>query len=84
MKSDEITIRRGIQVNTDIASFSAYNAALLPDGSIEVYLTFTTDQDHEFTLHLGDTFPVRDQTWRLDRVEDAGKPNWHIALRRVK
>lgn len=83
MENDEIVIRHGIQVNTDIGSFSADNAALLPDGSVEIYLTFTTDEDHEYTLHPGDVFPVRDETWKLAEVANAGDPNWQIVLHRV-
>ncbi|MEV0401950.1 DUF6406 domain-containing protein [Actinoallomurus sp. NPDC050550] len=84
MKHGEIGLRNGIQVNTDLGSFSAFNATLLSDGTKEVYLSVSTDETRHYTLGLGDTFPVRDQTWKLDQIENAGKPNWYIVLRRLE
>jgi hypothetical protein len=84
MKVDQIVLWRNVQANEDIGSFSAYNAALLPNGSPEVYLTFATDEEYEYTLHLGDTFPVRDQVWKLDKVENAGTKDWVVVLQRVE
>lgn len=84
MKAGEIALRHGIQVNIDLGSFSAYNAAVLPDGSTEVYLAISADGEHEYTLHPGDIFPVRDQIWKLDYVENSGQPDWLVVLRRVE
>jgi hypothetical protein len=36
-----------------------------------------------YVLQLGETFPVRDETWKLDRVEDASSPDWRVYLVRV-
>jgi hypothetical protein len=84
MTVNEILVWHGIQANEDIGSFSAYNAAVLPDGSTEVYLAVTAGDEYEYTLHPGDTFPVRDQTWKLDHVENPGQPDWLVVLRRVE
>ncbi|GAA2253586.1 hypothetical protein GCM10010402_05900 [Actinomadura luteofluorescens] len=38
----------------------------------EVILFVRDDGENEFTLRLGDTFPVGDQTWKVDRIEEIG------------
>jgi hypothetical protein len=35
------------------------------------------------TVHVGDTFPVNDQTWKLDRVENPEGSDWTVVLTRV-
>lgn len=84
MPIDEVWLSHGIQANEDIASFAALWPALHPDGKIEVTLAVGAEAEHEYLLHPGDTFPVRDQTWKVDRVENPGKPTWEIRLVRVK
>jgi hypothetical protein len=83
MEADEIVVWHGVQVNRKLGSFSAYNAAVLPDGSTEVYLAITAGDEYEYTLHLGDTFPVRDEIWKLHHVENPGQRDWLVVLRRV-
>jgi Family of unknown function (DUF6406) len=84
MPEEKAELTHGTQVNYWIASFGCYTPVLLPDGAIEVLLTLETDEEHEFTLHPGDTFPVRDQTWKLDRVENAeDRANWRVHIVRV-
>lgn len=84
MRDGEIALRNGIQVNVDIGSLSSFNAARLPDGTEEVYLSVSNDEERECTLRVGETFPVRDQIWRLDDVVNAGSADWNIVLRRVE
>lgn len=85
MTLDEIGLRPNRQRNTDIGSFAAVNVHGGVDGGPpEVDLVVETDEEHDFVLHPGDTFPVREQTWKLDRVENPGSHNWTVVLSRVK
>jgi hypothetical protein len=84
MEVNKILLWHGVQANEDIGSFGVFNAVALPDGTPEVYLAVTTDKEYEYTLHPGDTFPVRDQTWKLDRVEDPGGSDWTVVLTKVE
>ncbi|MGI5233542.1 DUF6406 domain-containing protein [Actinoallomurus iriomotensis] len=34
--------------------------------------------------HVGDTFQVSDQTWKLDRVEGLGSRDWTVVLTKVE
>ncbi|GAA4634114.1 hypothetical protein GCM10023196_074350 [Actinoallomurus vinaceus] len=79
----EIFLKHGRQRNTSIGSFGVFNAVALPDGSAEVYLAVTSDKEDEYTLHVGDTFRVSDQIWKLDRVEGLGSRDWTVVLTRV-
>lgn len=87
MPIDEVWVSDGIQANEDIASFGAVNVFRGSEGTTEVDLhVFLPDLKEEVAhvLHPGDTFLVRDQTWKLDHVENPDKPNWEIRLVRVK
>src|SRR2546426_538749 len=83
IQDGEIGLRNSIQVNDNLGNFSAFNAVRLPDSTEEVYLSLSTDETRQYTLSPGDTFPVRDQNWKLDRVENSGTPNWYVVLRRI-
>lgn len=83
MDIDEIVIRRGHLVNEDIGSFGVVYAGQ-PDGQpVTVRLSVGTEEEHHYDLHPGDTFPVRDQVWKLDRVEDLQTRSWRVVLVRV-
>lgn len=49
-----------------------------------VAISTMDDSEHDFILHPGDTFPLGDQTWRLDHVKDAGKRNSTVILARIE
>ncbi|MFE9967139.1 DUF6406 domain-containing protein [Streptomyces sp. NPDC005525] len=51
--------------------------------SVSVALVVATDAERDYDLGLGDTFPVRDETWTLDRVENLPNPDWWVVLRKV-
>jgi hypothetical protein len=44
------------------------------------------DTEARHSLAPGDVFPVQDQEWKLDRIEDLYSPsgNWTVVLTRVK
>jgi len=83
MSGTEITLRAGIQASTGAASFGCPAPLVYPDGRVAVPLDVGTDADHEYLLHPGDTFPVRDQTWRLAWVDNPGADNWTVCLVRI-
>jgi Family of unknown function (DUF6406) len=40
--------------------------------------------EQDFKLRPGDTFPLREQTWKLDRVETSSGSDWTVVLTRVE
>ncbi|GLY74100.1 DUF6406 domain-containing protein [Actinoallomurus iriomotensis] len=84
MSSDSITLRNGLQANVSIGSFAIINVDAREGHPLVVRLGVVDDEEHRYNLHPGDTFPVRDQTWKLDRVENPGSPDWTIVLTRVE
>ena len=87
MPLEQAVLNHGTVVNGTTACFGCISAYRLPDGTIEaivVVMPNASDSHEEFTLHPGDTFPVRDQTWKLDHVENAeDRANWRVHIVRV-
>lgn len=90
MPQTEIAISQGIQINANVAYFAASPPFLLDDGTLEVDVhTFVEDeggdddQEQTHVLHPGDTFQVRDQTWKLDHVENLDTDDWLVYIVRV-
>lgn len=85
MTLDEIRLRPSWLANTEIGSFGAINVhAGVDGGPPEVDLVVKTDEEHDFVLHPGDVFPVRDQTWKLDHIEKPDSRDWTVVLSRVE
>jgi hypothetical protein len=78
-----MVLRHGTVVNGAAARFACLDPAVYPDGTVEVKLVVMGQARQQHILHLGDTFPVRDQIWKLDRVENPGEPKWLVYLVRV-
>jgi excisionase family DNA binding protein len=82
---DDIALTHCMQAKPDIGRKGVVCVTEGRDGVPEVLLSVVVDgQDHDVTLHPGDTFPVADQTWKLDRVESPGGRDWTIVLARVE
>lgn len=77
----EVTLRSGTQASAGAASFACPAPQVYPDGRIAIILDVSTG--HEYLLHPGDTFPVHDQTWQLDRVDNPGTDHWRVRLVRI-
>jgi hypothetical protein len=85
MSVDRILLWRGVQANEDIGSFAViYVYQPHEDRDPEVRLAVETDEDRTYDSYPGDTFCVRDQTWKLDRVEDPGGSDWTVVLTKVE
>ncbi|MCO6011028.1 hypothetical protein NE236_39340 [Actinoallomurus purpureus] len=83
MPAGRIFLSNGIQANEDIGSFAVIHVDARADHPLTVRLGVVTDEEHRYTLSPGDSFPVRDQTWRLEPVENAGSRDWIVTLTRV-
>ena len=87
MPLEQAILSHGTVVNGTTARFGCISTYRLPDGTIEaivVVMPDASESDDEYTLHLGDTFPVRDETWRLERVENVeDRANWSVHIVRV-
>jgi hypothetical protein len=84
MTHSEIKLWRGVQANEDIGSFGVINVDAREGHPLTVRLGVVADEENRYTLQPGDTFPVRDQTWKLDRVDDPGESDWTVVLTRVE
>jgi hypothetical protein len=84
MASNKIVLRNGIQANVDIGSFAVINVDAREDHPLVIRLGVVDDEEHRYNLEPGDTFPVRDQTWTLDRVENPRSADWAVVLTKVE
>lgn len=83
MAIEEIHLQHGRQRNTTIGSFGVIYVDAREGHPLTVRLGVAAEEENRYTLRLGDTFPVGDQTWRLDRVDDPGTRNWTVVLTKV-
>ncbi|WP_406480803.1 DUF6406 domain-containing protein [Streptomyces platensis] len=82
--ADTIGLWHGIQRNTENASFAVNDIYRESDASVRVLLRVAAPEVQHHTLRIGETFPVRDETWKL--AELTGWPSeddWTVVLRRV-
>ncbi|MFF3847094.1 DUF6406 domain-containing protein [Streptomyces sp. NPDC002328] len=87
MSTREIALTPNAQANRDIGSFSVIHVYAPAGQAPTVRLSVGaggTDTRH--SLVPGDVFPVRDQEWKLDRIENLDSPtgDWTVVLARVK
>jgi len=83
MAFTEVTLHNGVEASAGIASFTCLAPMVYPDGRVAVTVDVAADAGHEYLLHPGETFPAHDQTWKLDRVDNAGTHDWRVRLVRV-
>ncbi|MER7338901.1 DUF6406 domain-containing protein [Streptomyces sp. NPDC000075] len=81
--ASEVSIRRGAPTRTAVAFFGVIDVDARPGHPPRVRLGFDDGEEHRCTLVPGDTFPVRDETWALDRVEDPAG-DWQVIIRKVE
>ncbi|MET8679854.1 DUF6406 domain-containing protein [Streptomyces sp. NPDC004647] len=73
----------GIQASSDSGRFSVIYVSARPGQEVKVRLCVVSDEEHRYTLNIGDTFPVRDEIWQLSRVEDLPSDDWTVVLDKV-
>ncbi|MFB8087918.1 DUF6406 domain-containing protein [Streptomyces sp. NPDC055992] len=80
----EVFLRNAVPAKRDGVRF-VVRGVHLPDGlPVSVDLVVVTDQERDHLLGIGDTFPVREETWVLDRVENLPTLDWRVVLRKVE
>jgi hypothetical protein len=80
---ERVVLRPGQVAKLAGEDFTATGPWVREDGSVEVKLTPKAKRDYQHELQPGDTFPVRDQTWQLDRVVNADREDWKLEFIRV-
>ncbi|UUU23827.1 DUF6406 domain-containing protein [Streptomyces sp. DSM 40750] len=87
MATQEIALAPNTQANRPIGSFSVTHV-YAPRGQAPVVRLAVTSHGGEarYSQTVGDVFPVQDQQWKLDRIEDLNSPTggWTVVLSRVE
>ncbi|MEU9996033.1 DUF6406 domain-containing protein [Streptomyces sp. NPDC050848] len=83
MINDEVWLRHGVQGFSDTARFAVIHLHTPPGEPLTLRLGLVAEEEHRYTLHVGDTFPVRDETWAFDRVDHLESEQWVVVLRKV-
>ncbi|MEU6964680.1 DUF6406 domain-containing protein [Streptomyces chrestomyceticus] len=84
MSRDTIQLWHGIQRNTETASFAVMDIYRESDASVRVKLGIVTTEEQYYTLRIGETFPVNDETWKLTELTGwPSEDDWTVLLRRV-
>ncbi|MGW1671885.1 DUF6406 domain-containing protein [Streptomyces sp. NPDC002324] len=82
---DQLALRSGVPRQTEDAWFAVRHLYAPVGRPTRVYLIVATDEEREFELGVGDTFPVRDQTWTFERIEKpATGDDQYVVLRKVE
>jgi hypothetical protein len=84
MAANEIILWHGVSANEDFGNFGVINIDARENHPLVVRLGVVDDEEHRYNLSPGDTFPVRDQTWKLDRVENPSSRDWTVVLTKVE
>lgn len=86
MAVETIGLKQGTQTYIDAdLEIGLMSACKGEDGRpSEVLVSVTDDGERELTLHPGDTFMIGNQTWRLERVEEAGGDGLGAVFARIE
>ncbi|MGW6567321.1 DUF6406 domain-containing protein [Streptomyces sp. NPDC054975] len=69
--------------DSDNARFSVIRLYAPPGEPPSIRLVVAADEERTHLLYLGDTFPVRDETWKFERVGGLESERWVVLLRKV-
>ncbi|MER7733127.1 DUF6406 domain-containing protein [Streptomyces erythrochromogenes] len=78
----EIIISRDAPTRNALGFFGVIDVDSRPEHPLTVRLVVEDGEERRYTLEPGDTFPVRNEMWALDRVEEA-HDDWRVFIRRV-
>ncbi|MFF3359407.1 DUF6406 domain-containing protein [Streptomyces sp. NPDC002917] len=81
--ADEVFLEHGVPGELDGVTYAVRSVRVPKGCPVSVALVVVTDAERDYDLGIGDTFPVRDQTWTLDRVDNLPNPDWWVVLRKV-
>ncbi|MET7344150.1 DUF6406 domain-containing protein [Streptomyces sp. NPDC087866] len=82
--SVEVVLVHGIPRERDSVTYVVRSVRVTEEIPVSVDLVVAADQERDYLLGIGDTFPVREETWALDRVENLLQPDWRVVLRKVE
>ncbi|WP_424923621.1 DUF6406 domain-containing protein [Actinomadura darangshiensis] len=87
MAIEEIGLQQGTQTGVGAdANMGLVRVREGRNGNLSEVVVAVRDSGAEgrFTLHPGETFPIGDQTWRFDRVVEAGAGRLGAVFARVE
>ncbi|MDT0573122.1 DUF6406 domain-containing protein [Streptomyces sp. DSM 3412] len=87
MTTQEIALAPNTQANRPFGSFSVIHVHAPQGQATTVRISVTSaGEEARYSLTVGDVFPVQDQQWKLDRIEDLHSPSgdWTVVLSRVE
>jgi hypothetical protein len=86
MAFEEVGLQHGTQAQLDAGmELGLVHVCAERDGRpAEILLFVKDDTERDLTLHPGDTFSVGDQTWRFERIAQAGGNRLGAVLARIE
>ncbi|WP_374224453.1 DUF6406 domain-containing protein [Streptomyces sp. ISL-94] len=81
--ADEVFLRHGVPGEREGVRYIVRRVRAPKELPVSVALVVVADGEQHYDLGIGDTFPVRDETWVLDRVENLPRPDWWVVLRKI-
>ncbi|WP_158711130.1 DUF6406 domain-containing protein [Streptomyces albus] len=82
---DEINLRHGVPQELNGAAFAVIHVYAPKEAPLSVSLVVAAEEERHYDLGIGDTFPIRNETWMLDRVENLHTGgNWRVVLRKAE
>ncbi|MFI7295452.1 DUF6406 domain-containing protein [Streptomyces sp. NPDC050121] len=82
-KVSEVRLVHGVPVFDDGIQFGVIYVYAPPEGPLTVRLGVAAGGERRYTLEVGDSFLVRAETWKVDRVENPGSNDWCVVLKKV-
>ncbi|WNI20966.1 DUF6406 domain-containing protein [Streptomyces sp. ITFR-16] len=80
----EVSLRHGVPGELNGVRYIVRRVRTPKERPVSVALVVLADGEENYDLGIGDTFPVRNETWALDRVENLPRPDWRVVLRKVE
>ncbi|MGW1006661.1 DUF6406 domain-containing protein [Streptomyces sp. NPDC002520] len=85
MAKNVVTLRPNVPGRTENANLAVQHVYAPNDGPVTVYLVVASATEQTLELGIGDTFPIGEDTWTLDRVDGLGTGgNWRVILNKTE
>ncbi|MFF9017925.1 DUF6406 domain-containing protein [Streptomyces sp. NPDC014870] len=81
--SNEVWLWPRVVGDSDNARFSVIHLYALAGEPLRIRLLVVADEERTYDLELGETFPVREETWKFERVDNLEGERWLVLLRKV-
>ncbi|KRD18973.1 hypothetical protein ASE41_19575 [Streptomyces sp. Root264] len=83
MVMSEVRLVHGIPAFEDGIQFGVIHVDARPGVPLTVRLGVAADDERRYTLEVGDSFAVRAENWKVDRVENPGSDDWCVVLKKT-